>query len=77
MDKKTQNEVIEILKSKGLVVGEEMAVTAVKAAFALVGVLVPRISTGLGRIIMPLISYAESEVLGMVDKIDGVDSPDY
>lgn len=77
MDKKTEKEVLDILKNQGLDIAEATAVQAVKAAFSLMLLLVPKISKGLGQIIIPLVMYAEAEVLALVDKIDGQDNPDY
>lgn len=77
MDKATEKEVIDVLRVNGLEVAEDMAVPAVKTAFNIVRILVPKISNGLGSIIVPLTFYAEEEILKLVDKIDGKDDPNY
>lgn len=72
-----KNEIIEVLKKEGLPATEDAVVIAVKVAFRILGIVIPKVSSGLGKIVFPLILYAEPLVLEQVDKIDGVDSPDY
>lgn len=74
MDKK---EIIDVLKSEGLHVGEEAAVMAVKAAMKIMALIVPKVSTGLGAMIIPVLAYIEPLILAQLDKIDGEDNPDY
>lgn len=74
MDKK---EIIGVLQAEGLDVAEDMAVAAVRAAFRIIMLVVPKVSNGLGAIVGPMIMLVEPLVLGMLDKIDGKDDPEY
>lgn len=77
IDDKTKKEILDTLEKEGLKLGEEMAVKAVKAAFALMRLLIPKISTGLGTIIGPVTMVIEPQVLKFLDTIDGEDNPEY
>lgn len=72
-----KTEVIEVLKTEGLDVAEDMAVTAVKSAVALLKVLIPKLSTGFGMAFNFFIDAYLPEILKMLDKIDGEDDPEY
>lgn len=74
MDKK---EIVDILKGEGLDVAEEAAVMAVKAALKIIALLIPKVSNGLGAVIVPLLLYVEPLILEQIDKIDGKDSDKY
>ena len=74
MDKK---EIVEVLKSEGLDVAEDAAVMAVKAAMKIIALLVPKVSNGLGALILPMLTYVEPLILEQIDKIDGKDSEKY
>lgn len=74
MDKK---EIIEVFNTEGIQVAEEMAVAAVKSAFRLIAILVPKWSKAAGLMIVPVLVYIEPFVLRMVDRIDGKDNPKY
>lgn len=74
MDKK---EIVEVLKSEGLYVAEDAAVMAVKAAMKIIALLVPKVSNGLGALILPMLTYVEPLILEQIDKIDGKDSEKY
>jgi hypothetical protein len=77
MSDQITKEVIHIFKEEGLMVAEDMAVNAVKAVLRIVEMVVPKVSTGLGLAIGPLIRIYEPKILAMLDKIDGQDDPDY
>lgn len=68
-----KKEVLEIMKGKGLDVAEDAAVMAVEAAFALMIALVPKVSNGLGGIIVPIIAIIKPKILAILDEIDGED----
>lgn len=72
-----KTEVVEVLKTEGLDVAEDMAVTAVKSAVALLKVLIPKLSTGFGMAFNFFIDAYLPEILKMLDKIDGEDDPEY
>lgn len=72
-----KNEILATLKDKGLDVAEDAAVMATRAAFALMALLVPKVSKGLGSIIGPLIMIVEPKILELLDAIDGEDDPGY
>lgn len=72
-----KQEIVTVLKDEGLVVAEDVAVSAVKAAVALLKVLIPKISTGFGMAFVFFIDAYLPELLKLVDKIDGVDDPEY
>lgn len=74
MEKK---EIVKVLKEEGLDIGEEAAVAAVRATFKLLGILLPKVSNGLGAIAAPLLLYAQPLILDMLDKIDGEDDEGY
>lgn len=77
MDEAVKNEILKILKVEGLVVAEDMAVKGVRAAFAIMALVVPKVSFGLGSIIVPMLGAIERPVLSLLDEIDGKDNPDY
>lgn len=77
MSAKLSSEVIDIFKQEGLMVAEDMAVNAVKAAFRILEIVVPKVSTGLGYIVIEVMKRYEPKILAMLDKIDGVDDPGY
>ncbi len=66
-----KEEIVGILKEEGLDIAEDMAEVAVKAAFRVIAILIPKISNGLGAVIVPLLTYAEPLILDIIDKIDG------
>lgn len=68
-----KDEINETLSSAGMDVAEEAAVMVVEAAFALMALLIPKVSNGLGAIIVPMIAIVKPRVLEMLDKIDGED----
>lgn len=74
MDKK---EIVKVLKEEGLDITEEAAVAAVRGTIRLLGILLPKISNGLGAIAAPLLVYAEPLILAQIDKIDGEDDEGY
>lgn len=72
-----QAEIIEILKEDGLDLAEDMAVNAVKGAFRLIKAMLPKVNPIVAVIVTPLLDQLEPVLLGLVDKIDGEDDPDY
>lgn len=77
MDTSLKKEIVDILKKDGLEIAEETAVQATKAAFSLLKILLPKISNGFGSFIVPMLGYAQDEVLKLIDEIDGIDNPNY
>ena len=77
MESSMKKEIIDVLKTEGLEIAEETAVQATKAAFALLKILLPKVSRGFGSFVIPMLGYAEEQVLKLIDEIDGIDSPDY
>lgn len=72
-----KTEVVEVLKTEGLDVAEDMAVNAVKAAFKILILLAPKVSQTAGAIIAPMLAVLEPRILELLDKIDGEDDPEY
>lgn len=72
-----QSEIIEILKEDGLDLAEDMAVNAVKGAFRLIKAMLPKVNPVVAMIVTPLLDQLEPILLGLVDKIDGEDDPEY
>jgi hypothetical protein len=72
-----KQEIIDILIKEGLDEAEALAVAAVRAAFRLIVLLVPKVSNGLGVIIGPMIALVEPKVLALLDHIDGEDDQGY
>jgi hypothetical protein len=68
-----KKEINEIARNKGLNVAEDASVLLVEAAFALLATLVPKVSFGLGGIIIPIIAIVKPKILEMLDEIDGED----
>lgn len=68
MDKK---EVIDVLKTEGLDVAEEMAAAAAKAAISLLRVLLPKVSNGFGLAFNLFMDAYEPRLFDLIDKIDG------
>jgi len=77
MDKKVKAEILGVLKVEGLDVAEDMAVVAVRGAFALIRLLAPKVSITGGAMAAAMISIIEPKILELIDAIDGVDDPDY
>jgi hypothetical protein len=74
MDKK---EIVDVLKEEGLVVAEEMAVNAVRAAFKLIRGVASKVDPDIGFLVTTVLTYAEPKLLTLIDSIDGEDNPDY
>lgn len=72
-----QKDVMDVLKSEGLTVAEETAVTAVRAAIKLLRLMLPKVSVGFGIAFGMFMDVYEAKIYGLIDKIDGIDSPDY
>lgn len=72
-----KKEVMDVLKSEGLTAAEETAVTAVRAAIKLLRLMLPKVSVGFGLAFGMFMDVYESKIYGLIDKIDGIDSPDY
>lgn len=68
MDKK---EVIDVLKTEGLDVAEDMAAAAAKAAISLLRVLLPKVSNGFGLAFNLFMDAYEPRLFDLIDKIDG------
>jgi len=72
-----KEELLAELKAKGLATSEEALVVLIKNAFDLLEVVVPKFSAGIGALVPAMRSIVESPLLGLVDKIDGEDNPNY
>lgn len=77
MDKELKNELLEIAKADGLDIAEETLVALTRVVFKIIKVAVPKVSKGLGSIIVPLVDAVEPKVLALIDKIDGEDDAGY
>jgi hypothetical protein len=75
MDKGVKEEIVTTAKLYGLDIAEEGAVMLVEAAFALMILLAPKVSKGLGALLPGLIDYIRPYIMAMLDKIDGTDDP--
>lgn len=70
-----KKQIAELFKVRGLDVAEDMAVLAVTAAFDLLILIIPKVSAGLGAIIVPMVEIVKPKVLELLDAIDGKDDP--
>lgn len=77
MDEKTKKEILETLKVEGLDIAEDLAVVAVRSAFALIKLLVPKISSTGGAMASAMLAIVEPKILELLDKIDGEDDKEY
>ena len=77
MDKELKKELLEIAKSEGLDIAEETLVALTRVVFKIIKTAVPKVSFGLGSIIVPLVDTIEPKVLALIDKLDGEDDPEY
>ena len=75
MDQGLKEEIVTTAKLYGLDVAEEGAVMLVEAVFALMLLLAPKVSKGLGALLPGMISYIKPFIMAQLDKIDGVDDP--
>lgn len=74
MDK---TEITGILKTQGLDIAEDLAVEAIKGALKLIKTMLPEINPTVAMILNPMLVSLEPLLLDLVDKIDGVDDPEY
>lgn len=72
-----KTEIMDVLKGEGLTAAEETAVTAVRAAIKLLRLMLPKVSTGFGIAFNMFMDVYEKKLFALIDKIDGIDSPDY
>ena len=70
-------EIVDILKTEGLDLAEDMAVNAVRGAIKLIKEMLPKINSIVAMLLIPLLDQLEPVLLGMLDKIDGEDDPNY
>lgn len=68
MDKK---EIIDITKSQGLDLAEEVASDVVRAALKIIRTLVPKLSKGAGVMLNMFLDTYEDQIFELIDKIDG------
>jgi len=66
-------EILEILKTNGISEAEDILMKVVKSAFAILKLVIPKVSKGLSTIINPMLDYVEPKILEAIDKIDGED----
>lgn len=72
-----QSEIIDVLKDEGLELTEELAVNAVKGSIRLIKTMLPKVNPMVAMLITPLLDQLEPVLLGIIDKIDGEDDPEY
>ena len=72
-----EKEIIEILRDEGLDLAEDMAVQAVKGAIKLIKSMLPKINPVVSMLLGPMLDQLEPILLGIIDKIDGEDDPEY
>lgn len=72
-----RNEIVEVLKSEGLDLAEDMAVNAVRGAIKLIKAMLPKVNPVVSMLISPLLDQLEPVLLGMIDYFDGEDDPGY
>lgn len=72
-----KTEIMDVLKGEGLTAAEETAVAAVRAAIKLLRLMLPKVSTGFGIAFNMFMDVYEKKLFALIDKIDGVDSPEY
>lgn len=70
-------EIVDILKSEGLDLAEDLAVNAVRGAIKLIKEMLPKVNSLVAMLISPLLDQLEPILLGLLDKIDGEDDPGY
>lgn len=71
------NEIVDVLKSEGLDLAEDMAVNAVRGAIKLIKAMLPKVNPVVSVLISPLLDQLEPILLGVIDHIDGEDDPEY
>lgn len=72
-----QKEIVAVLKDQGLDIAEDMAVHAVRGAMELLKAMLPKVNPMLAMVFNPMLDTLEPMLLGIVDKIDGEDDPEY
>lgn len=70
-------EITDILKTQGLDIAEDLAVQALNGSFELIKALLPKLDTTVAMIVSPILDTIKPMLLEMIDKIDGVDDPEY
>ena len=70
-------ELMEEIKAAGLATSEEALVALVQNSFDLLQIVVPKFSAGIGALVPAMRGIVESPLLGLIDKIDGKDNPNY
>lgn len=68
MDKK---EIIDISKSEGLDLTEELASSVARTAIKLLRLIVPKLSKGAGFMVNSFLDIYEDQIFELIDKIDG------
>ena len=72
-----KKEIVMIGKAEGLEIIEDTAVAAVKSSFKIVKIILPKVSIAVAAILVPILELVEPKILAMLDKIDGIDDPNY
>lgn len=66
-----KQEIIALLKTEGIEIGEDVAMAAAKGAIKLLRVLVPQLSRGFGLAFNLFLDAYEDKIYDMLDQIDG------
>lgn len=72
-----KTEVVDVLKTEGLDIAEELAVNAVRGAIKLIKAMLPKVNPVVSIVVSPMLDTLEPILLGVIDKIDGEDDPNY
>lgn len=72
-----KEEIVNILKSEGLDVAEDLALVAIKASISLLKEVVPKVSKGFGGALIYFLSTYEDQIYELIDAIDGKKDGDY
>jgi len=67
----------EILKEQGLDIAEDAAVATVKGVFKALPAILAVTENKYDDMLIPVLGLLEPQVIGILDKIDGEDDPEY
>ena len=71
MDDELKKVIVAELKKEGLEIGEDAAISAVKALFKIIPVIALKTETKIDDLVIPVLGVLEAPVMAWLDKIDG------
>ena len=72
-----KEKLMELLKAEGMELAEDIAVETVKMAFEILPKVAAIIPGTIDDVIINIVVALKPRVLQLLDKIDGIDDPDY